>query len=460
MFDNRIALSACKRIGVFLNKFIIITMCLCSVIFPITAVYASNIEHVNVGRVIVEDQSLSTQQIAGKKALEQVFVKLSGNQNVRDAEAISKAIDNFEQFLTASSFLQNGDQLIFEATFNRQKVENLLMASGLSVWASLRPSGMLWLGYENTVSQQQVLFQNQAYNPNTKLSLSQIVDLHAYARGVEIILPIGDFTDTSSVSVYDVWNQFISHILEHSQRYNADYLISATMQPYTYENHEAYLADQAELQNNYETYLRNKVSDTQDVAGLTNGEIGNIDTSQNVDNSSIEDVSDNDTTTSLAMDMSEASTESNSVNINTNIPKDTAYKVDYVITNRTKVHTGTLYTNSDSSAITGLIDVYANMLSKQFALSRSNEGQNTLAVSLVVNNVRSLDDYVSVIQLINSIPAISNATLKEQYKNQSVISIQQTISINQLRSILSLDPRVRISQVGNDTNTVQLMWQE
>jgi hypothetical protein len=188
---------------------------------------AGNIEHVNVGRVVVYDQSISSQQNAGKQALAQTFIKLSGNKLVIEAPEIAKAIDTYEQFLISSSFIRQGHNLVFEASFSQAKVENLLLANGLSVWASLRPSAVLWLARENE-QQQKELFSQQAFNDE-----SQEISLKGFTRGIDVITPVGDLEDVLNVSVYDVWNQFISKLQSQSLRYDAEYLISATVQPYS-----------------------------------------------------------------------------------------------------------------------------------------------------------------------------------------------------------------------------------
>jgi hypothetical protein len=184
---------------------------------------AGNIEHVNIGRIIVTDQSISSQQKAGKLALKQVFIKLSGNIDVVNENEISKAIDNYEQFLIASSFIQQGQNLVFEASFNQAKMQSLLVASGRNVWASLRPSAVIWLAIENSENQKNIVYQGSSND------MAQNINSKAFARGVEVVIPVGDLNDAMNVSVYDVWNQFISKLQDQSLRYNTDYLISATV---------------------------------------------------------------------------------------------------------------------------------------------------------------------------------------------------------------------------------------
>lgn len=198
---------------------------LCALLILMSFVSAAgNIEHVNIGRIAVNDQSTNSQQKAGKLALKQVFIKLSGNIDVVNENEISKAIDNYEQFLIASSFIQQGQNLVFEASFNQAKVQSLLVASGRNVWASLRPSAVIWLAIENSENQKNIVYRS-SFN-----DMAQNIDSKAFARGVEVVIPLGDLNDAMNVSVYDVWNQFISKLQDQSVRYNTDYLISATVE--------------------------------------------------------------------------------------------------------------------------------------------------------------------------------------------------------------------------------------
>jgi len=406
---------------------------------------ARNIDHVNVGRIAVSDQSLSSQQKAGKQALAQVFIKLSGNPQVLNSAAIDRAVDNYEQFLTASSFIQIKEQLVFEAQFNRQKVENLLMATGLGVWASLRPSAILWLASKAPNNDTQVLFQNQALMQQTTASLATTVALQAYARGVEIVLPIGDFEDTTNVSVYDVWNQFVSVLQRHSQRYATDYVMSATLQAYSFDDHQSVLAQHKQRQEEYDALSQ---QDTKPFDSRLSPE--NMPSNQSFVTDIINELeSDQDELNANALE--------NSSNISANItatipvsdiqqeiPEDTSHKLDYVITNNKTVVTGTIYANSQKVATQKLVDAYANMLAKQFALGSSNGNSDNEAIILKVSNIDSLADYVALLQLIESVPAITKVQLAKQDNKQSFFKIEQNISIEQLRSILSLDPRLRI----------------
>lgn len=345
---------------------------------------ADNIEHVNVGRVEVVDQSIASQQKAGKLALEQVFIKLSGNTDVAKESEIAKAVDNYEQFLIASSFIQQGQRLVFEASFNQDKIQSLLIASGRDVWTSLRPSAVLWLAFE-TNDKQQALLSQSAADVNLRSSTDekiQSVRLKSFARGVDIVIPLGDLDDSMNVSVYDVWNQFVSRLQDHSLRYNTDYLISATVQAFNDSNEQS--------------------------------------------------------------------------------PPGTTHKVDYIIAHvdfrkSNKVNTGRIFGESENDVILKLVDEYANVLAQEFALN--SESQTLVqAVQATISGIESLQDYVQMMALINSVPSVEKVRLIKQRNDVASIEIVQKISITQLISILTLDRRIS-AKIQSSDDAVSFRWQ-
>ena len=406
---------------------------------------AQNIEHVNIGRIAVDDQSIRSQQNAGKQALAQVFVKLSGNQNVLKEPEISKAIDNYEQFLVASSFLQQAQTLVFEATFNRTKIESLLLASGLSVWASLRPSGVLWLANETVDKQKVMLSQLSATN------LTQKVNLKSFARGVDIVVPLGDLEDSINLSVYDIWNQHISKLQGQSLRYATSYVISATVQEYT---QEQAIADLAESDAFYNRNLSNN-----NVSNAQSDESNDVLVSV-IDSSDVSEID-------LPVGLNNRATQNNTLVpnellVDTEVPVGTTHKLDYVVTHvnpniSKKVETGRIFGNSEESVILKVVDVYANILAKEFALSAPNSGENEI-IQVVFHGIDSLKDYVNVISLINSIPSVENVKLLRQSSTNAVFEIHQNMSAMQLIAILSLDERITADLATSSDATVSFRW--
>jgi hypothetical protein len=403
------------------------------------AVVAGNIEHVNVGRIAVNDQSIRSQQKAGELALKQVFIKLSGNVNVIKEPEISKAIDNYEQFLIASSFIGQGKDLVFEATFNQAKVENLLLASGLSVWASLRPSAVVWLALENS-DKEKVIFSQQTANDR-----AQKLRLKAFARGVDVVIPLGDLNDVMNVSVYDVWNQFITKMQDQSVRYNTDYLISATVQPY---NEALAILDKNEREQFFSIQPQNIPIDQSrpDAGSLLTDELQET-ANALVDYNQLEILPMPPGPKLLA---------------NVPIPKGTTHKLDFIITyvdfrRSKKVETGRVFGKSEEEAVLALVDVYADILAQEFALNTQSQTASQ-SIKVTVSGIDSLEDYVNMIALIKSIPSVENVSLVKQLNDVALIEIIQKISVTQLKSILLIDSRLS-SEFKNQQAAVSFSWQ-
>ncbi len=459
--------------------------------------HASNIEHVNIGRITVSDQSVRSQQLAGKQALAQVFVKISGNPLVLNTTEIARAVDNYEQFLVSSSFLQQKNDWIFEATFNQQKVEQLLMATGLNVWTSLRPSAVLWLakeelgiqsaaiedkasqtrgdkvvrtditdGQSNTSKTTSITHSSQRIllSENQEIDLGNLVKNLAYQRGVDIIIPLGDLDDAVNISVYDVWNQFISRLLSHSSRYNTDYVISATMQPYSQDLEQAernidIIKNERAIENKVlgDSLRPNAMSDE-----LTEPEIVGFElpeASSTKSDTSFDMLGQDTTSLDEFQNMPEVAVPRPQMLA----PEGTTHKLDYVITNSSRVHTGRLYGEGENQLVIALVNKYADLLALEFSLGgspNSQERPDLASVSLVVGNIRDLRDYVEFKQLLESVPAVSLVKLEKQSSTTAHFRVDQNISKQQLSAILSLDKRVQVDLSTQQKADLHFIWQD
>ncbi|MDT0594304.1 DUF2066 domain-containing protein [Glaciecola petra] len=401
----------------FMHNIIFIVL---SLFFSANAVLAADILHINIGRIVVDDQSIRSQQTAGKKALRQVFIKISGNENIDQTPEISRAINNYEQYLIASSFIQINTQLVFEANFSRNKVEQLLLASGQSVWTSLRPNGLLWLVNENDDDSKSMLTHVSAS------SLLPVVENAAFARGVDIILPLGDIQDTTEVSLYDLWNQYLSRIITQSQRYNPDFIISSTIQLYSLAEHE----DRQALERAFKEKKAILEETEQTSDDETTREINPIEPE---DVLSLDDAHEN------------AVVEYVPSILSAEVPADTQFKLDYIITNEMDVKRGVIYAREREEAIVKLIDSYANILAQEFALG-ANFSKDKNTTLLEVNNIASLVDYLSLIELLNSVPSVSAASLRRLAGDKALIDVEHAMTVQQLSAILALDPRTNVSE--------------
>lgn len=432
--------------------------------------HGNTIDHINIGRVAVENQSFSSQQDGGEKALEQVFVKISGNPSILNNDTIKRAVDNFEQYMVASSFNQIDEQLFFEARFNQQKIESLLMASGLPVWTNIRPNAALWLAYSpslsNEVGEQMVISQN------VETQLKQTVKQASFSRGVDIVIPLGDFEDATNVSYFDVSNHLMIKVRDSSIRYGTDYFISASLQKID--------AEKAQLAQSLLLEEREKIAINEDVSAATiNGEIvQDAISSPFVDDVLIaqDNISENEMNSQINSNdntlFDDPEQDSNSSQptmdirslADVTIPDDAQYKLDYVIAKSTDFSfilkvTGRLYALNENDLVNQLINIYANLIATEFSLTSASDDADISDLKIDVANIDSLQDYIEVVELLTSIPAINSVSLITQSGTNSRLLVDQSIAVAQLVSILSLDNRVSlINSKLDDTNTIFINW--
>ena len=189
--------------------------------FPVSEVYAQ-IDHLNVGEVVVSDQSIYSQKRAGKRAFEQVVTKMSGESASNDNLNVRRAATNFEQYLISSSYRQESEALIYRAEFNQDKMIDLLRSEGLRVWGKRRPSSLLWLAIENDATKDITVLSQ-----TSESELKTLINTAAFQRGIDVVFPLGDLSDSMNVSTNDVWGLYSSSIYNHSIRYGTNYVIGA-----------------------------------------------------------------------------------------------------------------------------------------------------------------------------------------------------------------------------------------
>ena len=215
-----IGLTRYKDLLVLNRLLVTIAAFLC--LFYSAQLFSAPIEHLNEGQILVTDQSSYTQKRAGKRAFQQVVVKLSGDVNALDNLQIKRAATNFEQYLVASSYIQQQDRIIYQAEFNEQKIVELLRFESLNIWGKRRPSGLFWLVIEDDVSKQKELITQSSNS-----SYLNIIKQAAYDRGIDLVMPIGDLTDSLNVTPLDVWGLYSSSIYNKSVRYGTNYVVGA-----------------------------------------------------------------------------------------------------------------------------------------------------------------------------------------------------------------------------------------
>ncbi|WP_340679724.1 DUF2066 domain-containing protein [Paraglaciecola sp.] len=186
-----------------------------------TKVSAAIIEDLYDAKVAVVDQSEASQNAAIKQALKQVFIKVSGSQELLKHTHISKNLAKASTLIRLYTYEKNQNQLYLVVNFDQGKVQNAIRTAGFPVWDKRRPDTILWLAIEPAGQDKQLL--NQELQPELIKRLKE----QALKRGIKVVLPVWDLNDIQMVDVYDIWGGFIQKISLTSERYDVDSILSA-----------------------------------------------------------------------------------------------------------------------------------------------------------------------------------------------------------------------------------------
>tara|TARA_R110000868_G_scaffold161175_3_gene391161 strand:+ start:3019 stop:4101 length:1083 start_codon:yes stop_codon:yes gene_type:complete len=184
-------------------------------------VRASIIEDLYDAKVAVVDQSEANQNAAIKQALKQVFIKVSGSQELIKHAHISKSLAKASTLIRLYTYERVQNQLYLVVNFDPDKVQTAIRTAGFPVWDKRRPDTILWLAIEPARQDKQLL------NNETQADLVKRLKEQAQKRGIKIVLPVWDLNDIQMVDVYDIWGGFIQKISIASERYDVNSMLSA-----------------------------------------------------------------------------------------------------------------------------------------------------------------------------------------------------------------------------------------
>ena len=176
----------------------------------VTDLYESN--------VIVDSQTLKARELAIKTALQNVLLKVGGKKSVLTHNILKNAQKKASRYVSQYRYTKINEQLSLVVSFNEDKINQLFEQANLALWGSLRPQVLLWLVDEQGASRKIVAFDDASMTPQTVTDFSM-------QRGLPIVLPLMDLTDSNHVFVSDFWAYFPEQIQLASQRYFADTVI-------------------------------------------------------------------------------------------------------------------------------------------------------------------------------------------------------------------------------------------
>ncbi|OAN18835.1 hypothetical protein A3K86_07725 [Photobacterium jeanii] len=182
---------------------------------PINAATVSNLYQ---AQVVLPDTDKESEQTARQQGLEQVLIKVSGQSQIVENEVVRKALTNSSQYISQFGVGSRDGQQTLDMAFDRTQIHNLLTKANATLWSDQRPAVLVWLVKENN-REREIVWDQSSY------ALQAQMKAVADARGVPMMMPIGDFDDITAVTVPDLWGGFIEPVANASVRYNPEALL-------------------------------------------------------------------------------------------------------------------------------------------------------------------------------------------------------------------------------------------
>ncbi|MEJ2646488.1 MAG: DUF2066 domain-containing protein [Gammaproteobacteria bacterium] len=184
---------------------------------------AAPVEHLFQAEVPVADQGAGERGAAVHKALADVLVRLTGEQDVAQQPAAANLLSNPDRFVQQYRYRRkpppdvkpsSTSALWLWVRFDARGVEKAVRQAGLPLWGRERPLTLIWLAVQD--GNQRYLVASDADS-----DMRRAVQREAHRRGVPVLFPLLDLEDQSRVQFPDVWGGFVGVVTDASKRYHA-----------------------------------------------------------------------------------------------------------------------------------------------------------------------------------------------------------------------------------------------
>ncbi|UAA40333.1 DUF2066 domain-containing protein [Paraneptunicella aestuarii] len=376
-----------------------------------TGVAADVVTGLYEARVPVSSQSNSAQQIAIQQAFGQVLIKVSGTKAILDSDDIKDDIKRARQYVRQYQFENENNELYLVASYEPEKVDNLIRNSNFPIWGSYRPATLIWLAEESEN------LERQLYSEHTETELKSAIQKGVKRRGLSLVFPVLDLSDLNQAGLYDVWGQFTDNIVAASSRYNVEAVMSARVYP-EQNLDSGFVESNAVLAGSSEAVLETTQSQEPPEQPVQIGE-------------------------SVAPK-----------------PTHTGWQSDWLILQNGEFKSGTLRNDDKQALAQELMDILADKLASQYAVKSVSGGNGNAQAVITIRNLDSLTAYVQATRYFESLSAVTSAQLVSLNGQQGVYHLSLVGQLQDLLSVLQLDDKVQrlTDAFGRPTSELEFTW--
>ena len=194
--------------------------------------------------IAVNNESDAERNRAIRDAFEAVVLKVTGEHRWLEHPSIEQALENAQSYVGGISYSSEMVPLIvtpntstsmppslapkverrfIEVNFAASLIDQLLASANIPVWTSNRPSVLVWMALQNAEGERKMLTAEE------NQQIVSYIQNFAEQRAIPIIFPVLDFEDRRNLSVDAVWGLDDSAIIEASERYGADSILTGRL---------------------------------------------------------------------------------------------------------------------------------------------------------------------------------------------------------------------------------------
>lgn len=150
---------------------------------------ATTVTNLTTGVVAVADRSDAGLEAALPQALNQVLVKISGNESIGSVPVVSQALVHAKDWMQGFSYQNTDTGLRLSVDFNKEPLYQLLRNTGQTIWGDDRPQTLFWVQVVPYGDAPTLLVSDVRYTDQLQQAIN--------ARGLASMLPMGDLDDQS-----------------------------------------------------------------------------------------------------------------------------------------------------------------------------------------------------------------------------------------------------------------------
>lgn len=180
---------------------------LCGVAWAANPIYGES--------VLVKDKSDSEWHFGVNRALEKVFIKVSGNDGVNTLQKISDMSDD-DSLVEQFNYEKIDNQTYLKVSFDIDKVNEILKNAGQVIWSGSRPVTLVW--FVNDAGGEGLFLSDQD-------SGAKVFRDAASHWGIDLIFPMNDLSYMSLIESDINSEKGVALLKSFSQKYNVDQIL-------------------------------------------------------------------------------------------------------------------------------------------------------------------------------------------------------------------------------------------